>query len=102
MISGGRWVYGVVALGLMLPGPVLAAAPEVPMSTVGQRLHSLGGLVAFGVLAWLLGRLRGARNQLRSNAQNRARDDGARFDAGAVSHGRRSQAVGNKALCHSI
>ena len=39
----------------------IAAAPVVPPGTLGQRAQSLLGLGAFLLLAWWIGRLRGAR-----------------------------------------
>jgi CNT family concentrative nucleoside transporter len=49
--------------------PAIASAepggpPPIPHGTVGQRLHSLLGLVAFTSLAWAIGRAMGARTRV--------------------------------------
>jgi len=51
----------VVAAVLIFPSIVLADAPAVPSSSIAQRSQSLLGLGVFTLIAFAVGRLRGAR-----------------------------------------
>jgi hypothetical protein len=48
-----------------IPATEPGGPPAVPHGTAGQRLQSLIGLIAFTVLAWVIGRALGARTHIR-------------------------------------
>ena len=54
--------FSRVSVGLRIPCPsMILAAPEILPGTPMQRLQCLLGLVTFCLIAWMVGRLRGAR-----------------------------------------
>ena len=62
-----RWCCATAALSIfpMVAGAATGDPPPVPHGTIGQRLHSLGGLAVLIALAWVIGRVRGARSHIR-------------------------------------
>ncbi len=67
--SARRCCCALAALLVLFLCPLSARAagavpPPIPHGTPGERVHSLLGLAVFGVLAWGIGRLAGARTRV--------------------------------------